>query len=221
MSQTLLVWWSGSFLLGLAGGVHCVGMCGALCAGCVQKNGPQQFLLGRALSYIGLGALAGGFTELIAQAAFAMKALQSWVSVGLVLVAAHGGLMMLTGRGVLSLGTTAGGVQTIKASALKRGSVLLGASLPVLPCGLLASALAQASLGASWLAGAVSMASFVAGSSLWLGAMTWLNRRAAGAEGLAWRWQIQKRLRQLAGASSAAIALWVLWRGGARGGWLC
>jgi len=53
-----------ALLMGLAGGPHCVAMCGAACAGLGQVAGAQRaqalsaFQLGRLVGYSLLGALA-------------------------------------------------------------------------------------------------------------------------------------------------------------------
>ena len=53
-------------LMGLAGGPHCVAMCGAACAGLAQAAGPRQhqaltaFQIGRLTGYSVLGAVAAG-----------------------------------------------------------------------------------------------------------------------------------------------------------------
>ena len=53
-----------ALLMGLAGGPHCIAMCGAACAGIGQAAGARQqsamwtFQLGRVLGYSALGALA-------------------------------------------------------------------------------------------------------------------------------------------------------------------
>ena len=53
-----------ALLMGLAGGPHCIAMCGAACAGLGQAAGERRneamwvFQLGRVLGYAALGALA-------------------------------------------------------------------------------------------------------------------------------------------------------------------
>jgi sulfite exporter TauE/SafE len=49
-----------TFLVGLAGSVHCIGMCGGLASGCTtQKNGNLFYQLGRLISYSLLGLFSG------------------------------------------------------------------------------------------------------------------------------------------------------------------
>lgn len=60
MSATLALT---ALLMGLAGGPHCVAMCGAACAGIGQAAGPAKtsalwaFQVGRLVGYAALGAL--------------------------------------------------------------------------------------------------------------------------------------------------------------------
>ena len=58
-----------ALLMGLAGGPHCVAMCGAACAGLAQASGEHRqrtlwsFQLGRLLGYALLGALAAASVQ--------------------------------------------------------------------------------------------------------------------------------------------------------------
>lgn len=49
-----------AFLVGIGGGLHCIGMCGGLATGCTtKKNGNLYYQSGRLLSYTLLGLFAG------------------------------------------------------------------------------------------------------------------------------------------------------------------
>ena len=56
--------WVTALVMGLAGGPHCIAMCGASCAGIGQAAAPRStqaiglFQLGRVAGYSALGALA-------------------------------------------------------------------------------------------------------------------------------------------------------------------
>ena len=71
---------AGAFIVGLLGGVHCLGMCGGI-VGALTLGQPQQnaatsgfwllqlgYNLGRILSYMLAGMIAGGLGLLLAQA---------------------------------------------------------------------------------------------------------------------------------------------------------
>lgn len=50
-----------AFMMGLAGGLHCIGMCGPLAMSCNQKSHRYVYQLGRLVSYSLLGIIAGFF----------------------------------------------------------------------------------------------------------------------------------------------------------------
>ena len=141
--------------MGLAGGPHCIAMCGAACVGIGQAAGPRKnsalltFQLGRVLGYAALGALAAasiqGLGWLTVRSA-ALRPVWSFFHVALVVF----GLVLLwqarqpiwleqVGRKVWAraraLGVSTGGAP-----------LLLGALWALLPCGLLYSALMVAAM---------------------------------------------------------------------------
>jgi sulfite exporter TauE/SafE len=201
-------------LMGLAGGPHCLGMCGAACAGIGQAAGERRlsamwtFQLGRVIGYSALGALAAasmqGLGWLTVQSA-ALRPVWTMFHVAVMVV----GLMLIwkaqqpiwleqAGRKVWA---TARGLVAGRGLS---GPLMLGAVWTFLPCGLLYSALLVAGLSGSALDGALVMALFALGTtvSMMLGPWLWL-RFGANNNG---DWGVR-----LAGLALAASAAWALW----------
>ncbi len=189
MSLTLA---ASAALMGLAGSLHCAGMCSAACTAVAGRCTPQRpgqgtaaVLAGRLIAY----ALAG---VLVASAAAGLRWLGEgvgwlrpvWSALQLALLVL--GLWLLV-RGrmpaavqgwIESLGQPRspeqvgeGGwqrihIQTRVPGGLKAGA--LGLLWPVIPCGLLHGALLVASMASGPLAGAGVMAAFALASSIGL-----------------------------------------------------
>lgn len=209
-----------ALLMGLAGGPHCIAMCGAACAGIGVTAGdrPAQqnramglFQVGRVLGYAGLGGLAAatmqGLGWLTVQSA-ALRPLWSTIHVAALVL---GLLLLFQARQPAWLERSARNVWERIKRLQKRGGafgpVLVGMLWAFLPCGLLYSALLVAALtGVVWQ-GAAVMALFVVGTSVSLMAGPWLLLRMQGMGLGDGEWGI--RLAGLALAISAAVALWM------------
>ena len=219
MSSTLL---ATALLMGLAGGPHCVAMCGAACAALGSAK-PGQVTGTRAMWLFQLGRLAG-YSALGALAAASMQGL-GWLSVqsaalrpvwSLVHVAAAmlGMMLLVQGRQPLWLELGARRVWTrLRVYLTDTGRVAglaaplaLGTVWALLPCGLLYSALLVAALSADAAQGAGVMALFALGSglSLMAGPWLWLRLRGPGSG----QWAVR-----LAGAALLASSAWALWMG--------
>ena len=136
-----------AFLLGLAGSLHCAGMCGPLALAVPATGagrpgflaGRLAYNAGRVLTYILLGAVFG-----LAGRTLALVGVQRWVSLG------AGGLMLaalLFSTRFGAVGPLVSGVGWLKGvlgSLLRRRSVasvgLLGLVNGLLPCGLVYAA---------------------------------------------------------------------------------
>lgn len=209
-------------LAGLAGGLtHCGAMCGpfvlaqaaatadrTLAGGTLRRLTGAALLpyqAGRALGYSALGAIAGGFGALLAQASGLR-----FVAAAVLLLAA---LLMLAQASARiadllprlpaprlpeALSRALAGL--LAAPTGWRG-VRLGLLLSALPCGLLYAALAGAAAAGSALAGALAMLAFAAGTAPALIALAFLGRIGTAALGA--------RLR-LAGAALFALNAVVL-----------
>ncbi|MEZ5608360.1 MAG: sulfite exporter TauE/SafE family protein [Burkholderiaceae bacterium] len=204
-----------ALIMGLAGGPHCIAMCGAACAGIGQAAAPRGaqgiglFQLGRLAGYALLGALAAasmqGLGWLTVHSA-ALRPVWTMVHVAAVLL----GLMLLVwARQPLWLEVGARRVWTRVRSATQGFGLAaplgLGVAWALLPCGLLYSAVMVAALAGSVTGGALVMAAFALGSGavLWLG--PWLLLRLGrGGRGT---WGM--RLAGLALIVTSAGALWL------------
>ena len=204
-----------AFLMGLAGGPHCLAMCGAACGGVVRGSGLPAargmwtFQGGRLLGYSIAGGAAGLAMQSFAWLSQNTAVLRpAWTLFHLAVLA--WGLMMLaqarqpawvesTGRQVWS---------RVRPLAQRRGGlVATGALWAFMPCGLLYSALLVASLSGGALEGALSMALFAIGSGISLGLAPAALRKLQ---------VLGNRLRKdsgtrLAGLLLAGTAAWALW----------
>lgn len=205
-----------ALLMGLAGGPHCVAMCGAACAGLGQAAGEQRvqaltaFQVGRLTGYSLLGALVAmsvqGLGWLTTQSA-AIRPL--WTLLHLAAMAL-GLLLMLQARQPVWLDQSARRLWAkVRQFHARRGALaplLVGVFWALMPCGLLYSALMVAALTGHALDGAMTMALFAVGSSvsLWAGPWLWLRLQTLG-DG-AWG-------MRLAGLTLFAVSAWGLWMG--------
>ena len=205
-----------ALVMGLAGGPHCIAMCGAACAGIGQAAAPRStqalalFQLGRLTGYAALGALAAatmqGLGWLTVQSA-ALRPVWTMVHVAAVLL----GLSLLAfARQPVWLEADARRVWArVRTATQSLGLVAplgLGVAWALLPCGLLYSALMVAALAGSVVGGAAVMALFALGSGLWLGLGPWLLLRLGRSGRGAWSMRV-------AGLALAATSAWGLWMG--------
>ena len=209
-------------VMGLAGGPHCIAMCGAACAGVARACGgprPGRAMLavhaGRIFSYAVGGAVVAGSVSALAGWAPTVAWLRPmWSMVHLAALAL--GLWLLwaarqpawlssfgqhLGR---RLATVPGGVPRPHGTAR---AALVGSFWVAWPCGLLQSALVVAALASGPVSGAAVMAAFGVGSaaSLWAGPALWW--RLAGASSGVASQAIAVRLAGLVLASASAWAL--------------
>jgi len=203
-----------SFLMGIAGGPHCVAMCGGMCAYIQQQQSPQalylQFHIGRLLGYAILGAIAAVSVKSLAWFSSQTVALHPLWTFFHAMVFAWGLLLLLFARQPVWVDVFGRQVWArLKAvSQHSRGAVTTGMLWALMPCGLLYSALLVASLQASAFHGAVSMASFAVGSSLFLivGPILWAKLKNGN------RWLSDRLSMRLAGlflCTVSAVAIWM------------
>ena len=205
-----------ALVMGLAGGPHCIAMCGAACAGIGQAAAPRgtqaigMFQVGRLVGYSALGGLAAatmqGLGWLTVQSA-ALRPVWTMVHVAAVLM---GLTLLVLARQPVWLETGArkvwARVRTATQSMGMAAPLGLGVAWALLPCGLLYSALMVAALAGSVPGGAAVMALFAIGSgiSLWVG--PWLLLRL-GSNGRG-AWSIR-----IAGLALMAVSAWGLYMG--------
>jgi len=219
MSSTLL---ATALLMGLAGGPHCVAMCGAACAALGsakpgQVSGTRSlwlFQLGRLAGYSALGALAAASMQGLGWLSVQSAALRPVWSLLHVAAALLGLMLLVQGRQPPWLELGARRVWTRMRFYLTGTGRVAGLTAPLalgtvwalLPCGLLYSALLVAALSADAAQGAGVMALFALGSglSLMAGPWLWLRLRGPGSG----QWAVR-----LAGAALLASSVWALWMG--------
>ncbi len=205
-----------ALVMGLAGGPHCIAMCGAACAGIGQAAAPRSqraiglFQLGRLAGYATLGALAAasmqGLGWLTVQSA-ALRPAWTMVHVAALLL---GLLLLAQARQPVWLETGARRVWArVRAATQSLGLAAplgLGVAWALLPCGLLYSALMVAALTGSAAGGAGAMALFALGSGVSLWAGPWLLLRLGQGGRAGWSMRI-------AGLALAITSAWGLWMG--------
>lgn len=224
-----------ALLMGLAGGAHCIAMCGPACGGIARACGgshPQRALLalqlGRLLSYSVAGAVvAAGVSAIGALSSTVAWLRPLWGMVHLAAVALGLWLMWAARQPAWleAIGQRVGSQVAVVQGPGQMGrglarAGLLGSLWAAWPCGLLQSALLVAALGSAPATGAAIMACFALGSaiSLWAGPSLWWRitggAPSAGAQALVVR---------LAGAVLAAASAWALVRGWMpmQDGWVC
>lgn len=212
-----------ALLMGLAGGPHCVAMCGAASAAVIRIvpaaagghantafAAPAAFHVGRIASYAAAGAIAAASVDSLAQASAQVAALRPLWMLLHVFVFAWGAMLAVAGRQPVwaqRVGRTLEARLRPLAGGTPLGLLAVGALWVAMPCGLLYSALLLASLGNGPLQGGLAMMSFAVGSGLSLVLAPWLWQRL--------RWGGTGRLQawgaRLAGVLLAAVALQALW----------
>jgi uncharacterized protein len=205
-----------ALLMGLAGGPHCIAMCGAACAGIGRSSTGTNtrsmwiFQTGRVLGYSALGGLAAASMQGLGWLSVHSAALRPVWTLFHVAAALLGLMLLLQARQPVWLEDGArkvwSRVRSITKGSAGAAPLLLGVLWSLLPCGLLYSALLVAALTSSALEGAAVMALFALGSSVSLmaGPWLWLRLRKPGSG----QWAIR-----LAGLALLATSVWALWMG--------
>jgi uncharacterized protein len=210
MQTTLAV---SALLMGLAGGPHCIAMCGAACGAIGASRGKSTrsmwiFQTGRLFGYSAMGGLAAVSMQSLGWLtvhAAAFRPLWSLVHVAAALL----GLMLLwQARQPAWLENAARKVWSQVRNATSNGRVgaplAIGMMWSLLPCGLLYSALLVAALSGNMVDGAIVMALFALGSGVSLMAGPWLWLRL-GRQGSG-QWAIR-----IAGLVLLVTSVWGLW----------
>jgi sulfite exporter TauE/SafE len=208
-----------ALLMGLAGGPHCVAMCGAACAA-IGRSGDGRatrslwaFQVGRVAGYSLMGGLAAASMQGLGWLSIHSAALRPVWSLFHVAAAFLGLMLLWRARQPVWLESSARAVwtrvRTVTAGAPGRpgaGALVLGVVWSLLPCGLLYSALLVAALTGDSVQGAAVMALFALGSSVSLmaGPWLWLRLRAKGSG----EWAIR-----MAGLALLVTSLFALWMG--------
>lgn len=204
-----------ALLMGVAGGPHCVAMCGAACAGIGHSAGAGKtgamwrFQFGRVLGYSGLGALAAASMQGLGWLTVQSAALRPVWTLFHAATFVLGLLLLVRAQQPVWLEQAARAVwYRVRARVPGQGGgapFLMGMLWTFLPCGLLYSALMVAALTGSAPSGAAVMALFALGTSVSMmaGPWLWLRLKASGNGD----WGV--RVAGLALALSSAWALWM------------
>lgn len=205
-----------ALFMGLAGGPHCVAMCGAACAGIGRAAGARStqalwtFQFSRMFGYALFGAFAAGSVQGLAWLGTHTAVLRPVWTMFHVAALLLGAVLIWQARQPAWIENLGQNVwrraRPVLATLGPRAPVVLGVGWALMPCGLLYSALLVASLSANALEGAAIMALFSLGTSISLLAGPWLLLRLRGARSGAWG-------IRLAGLALAATSGWALWMG--------
>lgn len=205
-----------AFLMGLAGGPHCVAMCGAACAGVghtskgVSHRSLWLFQWGRLLGYSALGGFSAMSMQGLGWLSTNFAAIRPVWTMLHVAAALMGLLLVWHARQPVWIETSARlvwtGVRRCMGNNHHGAPLVLGLLWTFLPCGLLYSALLVAALTSSPAQGAWVMALFAFGSgiSLMAGPWLWLRFRQYGSG----QWAIR-----VAGLLLFSTSAWALWMG--------
>ena len=204
-----------ALLMGLAGGPHCIAMCGAACAGLGQAAGERRnealwsFQLGRVAGYAALGGLAAASIQGLGWLTIQSAALRPVWSLFHVAALVLGLLLLWRAQQPVWLERAARGLwlgaRKLAAGRGRGAPLVVGMLWAFLPCGLLYSAVLVAAMTGRVWEGAAVMALFALGTAVSMMAGPWLWLRLSGGQG---QWGVR-----LAGLALAASSAWALWMG--------
>ncbi len=205
-----------ALIMGLAGGPHCVAMCGAAGAGMGQVAGANQnrallsFQIGRWLGYSLMGGLAALSVQALGWLTVESAALRPVWSMLHVAAVVLGLLLIWQAKQPVWLDQSAqqlwAKIRRLNAHWGKIAPMVVGVLWALMPCGLLYSALMVAALTGNVLDGALTMACFALGSGVSLGLAPWLLLKLKTLGDGAWG-------IRLAGLALACTSGWALWMG--------
>ncbi len=219
MSDTFT--WATAFLAGLAGSIHCVGMCGGIASALAISSGAESswssllrillYNLGRVASYAMAGGLVAGLGTLLSQLLpYSITGPGLRVVLGLLMIAIGAqlafkwpGLEPLTRVGASLWGRLAPFAGKLMRSSNPVAPLLLGALWGWLPCGLVYAILVAALLTGSALHGATTM--FLFG----LGTLPAMLLTGLMARQFATR-IASHQLRRMAGVTIIIFGLWTV-----------
>jgi sulfite exporter TauE/SafE len=203
-----------ALVMGLAGGPHCVAMCGAACAGIGQVAGNRQntallsFQAGRWLGYSVMGGLAAFSVQALGWLTVESAALRPVWSMLHVAAAVLGLLLIWQAKQPVWLDQSAQNlwakIRQLNSNLGKVAPIVVGVLWAFMPCGLLYSALMVAALTGNMLEGAITMACFALGSGVSLGLAPWMLLKLKNLGDGAWG-------IRLAGLALVLTSSWALW----------
>ena len=178
-----------ALLMGIAGGPHCLAMCGSACMGMSRLPGQSAirnlwlFQTGRLIGYASLGAVAAMSVNTVAWLAAETPLLHPVWSMMHIAAVLWGLWLMWHAEQPLWLSKIARAIWgVVSRHAAQPGrhafsTLWLGMAWALLPCGLLYSALLVAAFTAGPVQGALVMALFAIGGGLMLTVFPWLWSR--------------------------------------------
>lgn len=203
-----------ALVMGLAGGPHCVAMCGAACAGIGQVAGNRQntallsFQAGRWLGYSVMGGLAAFSVQALGWLTVESAALRPVWSMLHVAAVVLGLLLIWQAKQPVWLDQSAQNlwakIRQLNSNLGKVAPIVVGVLWAFMPCGLLYSALMVAALTGNVLQGAITMACFALGSGVSLGVAPWMLLKLKNLGDGAWG-------IRLAGLALVLTSSWALW----------
>ncbi len=203
-----------ALVMGLAGGPHCVAMCGAACAGIGQVAGNRQntallsFQAGRWLGYSVMGGLAAFSVQALGWLTVESAALRPVWSMLHVAAVVLGLLLIWQAKQPVWLDQSAQNlwakIRQLNSNLGKVAPIGVGVLWAFMPCGLLYSALMVAALTGNVLEGAITMACFALGSGVSLGLAPWMLLKLKNLGDGAWG-------IRLAGLALVLTSSWALW----------
>ena len=204
-----------ALLMGLAGGPHCIAMCGAACAGLTRLGAASpsrslwMFQAGRLAGYSAAGAAAAFTVQSLGWLTSQAASLRPVWTLFHLAVLAWGLMLIVQAHQPMWVSSAGRSIWSrVRPAVSARGGVFAtGVLWTFMPCGLLYSALLVASLSGGPLDGALAMALFALGSGLALALAPPLLARLQQA-GNRWR---QDWGTRAAGALLVLAALWGLW----------
>lgn len=199
-----------ALIMGLAGGPHCVAMCGAACTALTQSQQKPHAIylyhLGRLCGYATLGAVATFAIQSIAWLSSYSAILHPLWTFFHVLIFFWGILLLTLARQPIWVDRAGRNIwgHVKKLSIKQGGHFYIGLLWALMPCGLLYSALIIASFNGNPIDGAISMAAFAVGSSasLFLAPWLWLKLKTKAVEPYGMR---------LAGVLLSGASAWAIW----------
>lgn len=214
-----------AFVMGLAGGPHCIAMCGAACSAMQSSPNPHiqftplrlvhtipwSFYLGRLIGYGLLGALAASSLRGLAWLSSQSGVFQPLWTFSHTLIFAWGLLLLVTGQQphwAVQGGRQVWGWIRQHTAHARLGYLLTGMVWALLPCGLLYSAVLLASLQSHWLQGALVMVAFALGSAtiLAMAPLVW-----QGGQHSLPRWFSESAGMRLSGMILVLLSVFALW----------
>ena len=205
-----------ALFMGVVGGLHCVAMCGAACAGISRAAGERStqalmtFQLSRLVGYALFGAFAAGSVQGLAWLGTNTAVIRPVWTMFHVAALLLGAVLIWQARQPAWIDQLGQSVWRKARPVLTRmgrkAPIALGVAWALMPCGLLYSALLVASLSANAVEGATIMALFSIGTSISLTAGPWLLLKLRGGQSGAWG-------IRLAGLPLALTSGWALWMG--------